>query len=139
MCRTPRSSSSPRPPPTFTRPGSHTRCSSTSTGTTTRRTRTSSRESRAGCGSRFRRASIPPYDVGKPWAEAREQYAESLLAEIETLLPGFRDQVTFTDTATPETMEHYTLNHRGAIYGWEATPNQSTGKRLKQRAPIDGL
>ena len=84
-------------------------------------------------------SSIAPYDVGRPWAEAREQYAESLLGEIETLLPGFRDQITFTDTATPETMEHYTLNHRGAIYGWEATPNQSTGKRLKQRAPIDGL
>ena len=61
------------------------------------------------------------------------------LVPTEERMERFRDQITFTDTATPETMEHYTLNHRGAIYGWEATPNQSTGKRLKQRAPIDGL
>jgi len=84
-------------------------------------------------------SSIAPYDVGRPWSEARDDYVEPMLAEIERLLPGFRDRITFMDTATPETMERYTLNHRGAIYGWEATPTQSTGKRLKQRSPIDGL
>src|SRR5439155_1595907 len=84
-------------------------------------------------------SSIARYDVGRPWSEARGDYVEPMLAEIERLLPGFRDRITFMDTATPETMERYTLNHRGAIYGWEATPTQSTGKRLKQRSPIDGL
>jgi prolycopene isomerase len=84
-------------------------------------------------------SSIAPYDVGMPWAQAREHYVESMLGEIERLLPGFRERMTFMDTATPETMERYTLNHRGAIYGWEATPNQSTGKRLKQRSPVEGL
>jgi len=84
-------------------------------------------------------SSIAPYDVGRPWAEARDAYAEAMLPEIERLLPGFRDQMTYMATATPETFERYSLNHSGAIYGWEATPNQSTGKRLKQRSPIHGL
>ena len=84
-------------------------------------------------------SSIAPYDVGRPWREARDDYVEPMLDEIERLLPGFRQQMTFMDTATPETMEHYTRNYRGAIYGWEATPTQSTGKRLKQRSPVEGL
>ncbi len=33
----------------------------------------------------------------------------------------------------------YTSNTRGALYGWEATPGQSTGKRLRQSSPIEGL
>lgn len=84
-------------------------------------------------------SSLAPYDIGIPWAEARPAYTEAMLAEVEAVLPGFREQTTFLDTATPETFERYTLNRHGAIYGWAATPNQSTGKRLKQRTPIEGL
>jgi prolycopene isomerase len=84
-------------------------------------------------------SSLAPYDIGEPWSQARERYKESMLDEIEAVLPGFREQMTFVETATPETFERYTLNDRGAIYGWAATPNQSTGKRLKQRTLIDGL
>lgn len=84
-------------------------------------------------------SSLAPYDLGVPWSEARERYAEAMLEEIEEVLPGFREQMTFVESATPEAFERYTLNSRGAIYGWAATPNQSTGKRLKQRTPIEGL
>jgi prolycopene isomerase len=84
-------------------------------------------------------SSLAPYDIGRPWPEARERWTEAMVDEVEELLPGFRDQVTFMESATPETFERFTLNQQGAIYGWAATPNQSTGKRLKQRTPIDGL
>ena len=36
-------------------------------------------------------------------------------------------------------MERYTLNLRGAIYGWEQTPDQSTTDRLPHRTPVEGL
>jgi phytoene dehydrogenase-like protein len=84
-------------------------------------------------------SSLAPYDVGVPWSEARERWTESLTDEVEAVLPGFREHTTFAETATPEAFERYTLNHRGSIYGWAATPHQSTGKRLKQRTPIEGL
>jgi prolycopene isomerase len=84
-------------------------------------------------------SSLAPYDVGVSWPEARERYTESLLDEVEAVLPGFRGNTTFVETATPETFERYTLNDRGSIYGWAATPHQSAGKRLKQRTPIHGL
>jgi phytoene desaturase len=84
-------------------------------------------------------SSLARYDIGIPWSEARAAFTESMLAEIEEVLPGFAKQTTFVESATPEAFERYTLNRRGAIYGWAATPNQSTGKRLKQRTLIDGL
>lgn len=84
-------------------------------------------------------SSLAKYDIGVPWADARERFTESMLGQIEVVLPGFREEMTFLETATPETFERYTLNTRGASYGWAATPNQSTGKRLKQRTPIEGL
>ncbi len=84
-------------------------------------------------------SSLAPYDVGTPWDDAAEGFTEQMLAELEDLLPGFRESCTFSETATPLTMERYTLNRQGAIYGWDATPAQSTGRRLRQRSPVDGL
>lgn len=84
-------------------------------------------------------SSIAPYDVGSPWPRERERWTELLLAALETMMPGVRDHLSFVESATPLTLESHTLNHRGAIYGWEPTPAQSLGKRLKQRAPIAGL
>jgi prolycopene isomerase len=84
-------------------------------------------------------SSIAPYDIAGGWDEARPAWDELLLDEIESLLPGFRREVVFTTSVTPPALERYTSNHRGAIYGWEATPGQSTGKRLRQASPIEGL
>ena len=41
--------------------------------------------------------------------------------------------------ASPRTMERYTLNHLGALYGWEATPGDTGVDRLSHRTPIEGL
>jgi prolycopene isomerase len=36
-------------------------------------------------------------------------------------------------------MERYTLNHHGAIYGWEPTPKQTGAARLGRKTPVEGL
>jgi prolycopene isomerase len=83
--------------------------------------------------------SLMPYDIGEPWAEAKGRMTEALIDRVEALLPGYRDSLTFVDSATPETFETYTLAHDGAIYGWENSPNQTLPKRLPQETPIPGL
>jgi phytoene desaturase len=83
--------------------------------------------------------SLMPYDIGEPWEQAKERYTEQMLARAEQVLPGYRDSITFLDSATPETFEHYTLAHEGAIYGWANTPNQTMPKRLPFETPIGGL
>jgi prolycopene isomerase len=80
-----------------------------------------------------------PYDIGTPWEEARERYTQLLVDEVEALMPGFRDNMTYLDAATPLTFERYTSNQQGAVYGWENTPQQSQPKRLQHRLPIEGL
>jgi len=84
--------------------------------------------------------SLAPYEIGKPWAEEGERYAEQMLRDFdEALFPGLRDNLTFMETASPLTLERFTLNHRGAIYGWAVTPNQTGTKRLAHDSPVEGL
>lgn len=83
--------------------------------------------------------AFAPYDLGAPWAEEKGRYEEMLLAETDRLLPGFRDGLTFADSGTPLTLERFSLNHRGAIYGWENTPEHTASKRPSHATPIDGL
>lgn len=80
-----------------------------------------------------------PYDIGEPWEQAQPRYQELMIDEVEHVLPGFRDGITYVESANPETFERWTGNHRGAIYGWENIPNQSTPKRLPRVAPVEGL
>jgi phytoene desaturase len=83
--------------------------------------------------------SLMPYDIGEPWSDAKARYQEELIDRVEAALPGYRESITFVDSATPETFERYTLAQNGAIYGWENTPNQTMPKRLPFETPIGGL
>jgi len=83
--------------------------------------------------------SLMPYDIGEPWSEAKARMTEQMVDRVERLLPGYRESITFIDSATPETFHDYTLAHEGAIYGWENTPSQTLPKRLPQQTPIEGL
>jgi phytoene dehydrogenase-like protein len=83
--------------------------------------------------------SLMPYDIGEPWEQAKDRYTEQMLARAEQVLPGYRDSITFLDSATPETFERFTLAQEGAIYGWANSPNQTMPKRLPFETPIGGL
>ena len=79
-----------------------------------------------------------PYH-GVAWSERKDEYVKRILGEIEELIPGIRDSLTFIEGATPMALERYSLNKDGALYGWENTPAQTLTKRLSNRTPIDGL
>jgi prolycopene isomerase len=85
--------------------------------------------------------AVAPYrrGDGKNWWEERDRYADALLGEFETLVPGLRDNLTSLQAGTPLTIERFTRNHQGATYGWALTPNQIGGKRLAHEAPVAGL
>ena len=137
-----------------TKSGSPPRSSSTTTGTTTRPGPTSRPDDGRDVAQRP--------DASRPLARSRRRaprhlhvadalrHRRALVARegsrhradgrsIEALLPGYRDSITFLDSATPETFEQYTLAQSGAIYGWENTPNQTMPKRLPHVTPIEGL
>jgi phytoene desaturase len=84
-------------------------------------------------------SSLMAYDIGEPWEQAKPRYTELMLQAAERALPGYRNAITFADSATPATFQRYTLASDGAAYGWENTPDQTVPKRLDYRTPIEGL
>jgi phytoene desaturase len=83
--------------------------------------------------------SLMPYDIGEPWPRVKPGLTEAMIDRVDALIPGYRDSITFIDSATPETFRDYTLAQNGAVYGWENTPNQTLPKRLPQETPVQGL
>jgi phytoene desaturase len=83
--------------------------------------------------------ALLPFDAGVSWREEKDRYTELLVDEMDAVLPGFRDNLTFVEGATPHAMERYSLNNAGALYGWENTPDQVGTKRLNNKTPIEGL
>jgi len=83
--------------------------------------------------------SLAKHDIGRPWQEAIGAYAERALAAWEHTFPGLTDSISFMETATPQTLERYTGNTDGAIYGWENVPRQTGGLRSPHVCPLEGL
>jgi prolycopene isomerase len=83
--------------------------------------------------------SLAPYDIGRPWDEAAEDYTRVVLDSYERVFPGLRESVTFLETATPQALERHSLNRNGAAYGWENVPSQTGGKRSPHITPLPGL
>lgn len=83
--------------------------------------------------------ALVPYDVGRPWTEVKESFTEAMVAGLDRALPGYRDGLTHLESATPHALERYSLNHKGAIYGWDNTPQQAGSRRLRHETPLEGL
>jgi all-trans-retinol 13,14-reductase len=70
----------------------------------------------------------------------KERMADELVQRAEeALLPGLSAAVEVREVGTPLTNLRYTLNYRGAVYGWDQTPDNSGSSRLPQTTPITGL
>jgi len=93
-------------------------------------------------------ATIMPYDFKGDWHESqgydkyvalKEEAAMKLVKRSEQFLPGLSSHIEVMEVGTPRTMERYSLNPRGTIFGWNNTPEQSMMNRLPQETPIDNL
>lgn len=84
-------------------------------------------------------STLARYDQDWRSTEQRERYTELLTDQMERLLPGFRDRLTFLEAATPLTLERYTRNWQGAMYGWDHTPQQTVPRRMSHDTPVEGL
>ncbi|HVP31519.1 MAG TPA: NAD(P)/FAD-dependent oxidoreductase [Myxococcota bacterium] len=83
--------------------------------------------------------TLLPYDAVASWRDEKERLTEALLARAERAAPGLRAGISFAEAATPRTLERYTRNGDGAIYGWEHSPEQVGLGRLALRSPVEGL
>lgn len=54
----------------------------------------------------------------------KEEVAQTLINRLELLIPGIKDSVEYYEVGTSKTVERYTLNPQGAVYGFSQTPER---------------
>jgi len=96
---------------------------------------------------------IAPLDYGffRPWREkawrkrgldyeaVKERIATALLGFVESRIPGFRAEVSYSELSTPLTVENFTGHRDGGIYGFPGVPRRTGLKSLGSKTPVQGL
>jgi prolycopene isomerase len=62
-----------------------------------------------------------------------------LLERFEAVLPGIREHIVTAQSASALTSWRFTLNHRGAMLGWEMSPGQLGSNRPAIAGPVKNL
>ncbi len=91
--------------------------------------------------------SVTYMDNYDTWAQlSTEEYRKTkkkeygrVLAILEQHLPGISSHVEVAELATPMTMERYTGNPKGAIYGFAQSIGQAGLDRFKNKGPLKNL
>jgi phytoene dehydrogenase-like protein len=79
------------------------------------------------------------YSSIKDWAAHKTSVENYITANLEHLIPGFSNQVVVKLSASALTSRRYTMNHRGAMLGWELAPDQLGTGRPDVTGPIKNL
>ena len=74
------------------------------------------------------------------WSNNKPRFLELLIDKIEnSTIPGLSKHIVYKEAATPYTLYRYTLNYKGAAYGWASTPSQLAAPGLRKPPFIHGL
>lgn len=61
----------------------------------------------------------------------KEEVAQIYIEKLERYIPGFKDAIEYYEVGTSKTVERYTLNPGGAVYGFAQTPQRTKLDALK--------
>jgi phytoene dehydrogenase-like protein len=79
------------------------------------------------------------YKDNEPYRALKSKLEDEMLARLDRLFPGSREDVVFRESATPVTHRRYTRATDGTGYGLAATPAQFMKNRPGYRGPIGDL
>ncbi len=83
---------------------------------------------------------LAPFMDKRFWDENRERIGEKLFTCALQNIPFLNTiNVKFRTTLTPQSIYKWTLNLKGAVYGWASTPSQFTIPGFTQNTSISGL
>jgi len=89
-----------------------------------------------------------PYHYQERWGggdpvkyrHIKEEFSQKILQQLEgKLIPDLRNHLLFYEAATPLTLERYTGNEMGAMYGLASIPKQVGNLRPPHQTIIPGL
>lgn len=76
----------------------------------------------------------------KYWDNNKNKLLESFIDRLEKyVIPDLSKHIIYKEAATPFTLYSYTLNYKGAAYGWASLPSQLFTPELRQTTSIKGL
>ena len=76
------------------------------------------------------------YDYKAPWYTCKKETADRMIERAECIVPTLKGRISYSEAATPFTLERYTGNFAGAAFGWEqGLENQ----RTSVKTPMPGL
>ena len=83
--------------------------------------------------------TLVPYGAESRWRASKNRLTDRLLEMAGRHFRGLGESLAFVESGTPRTLERYTRNTDGALYGWELSPAQVGSGRLSGATPIPGL
>ncbi|MCB1032346.1 MAG: hypothetical protein KDD47_00745, partial [Acidobacteria bacterium] len=79
------------------------------------------------------------YDAVADWSAHKVALEKALFRHLEEVVPGISERVVVRLSASARTSWRFTLNQRGAMLGWEMSPEQLGEGRPDIEGPVDGL
>jgi phytoene dehydrogenase-like protein len=79
------------------------------------------------------------YESIQDWNGHKASVEDYILRSLERCLPGLADRIVVKLSASAHTSHRYTLNHHGAMLGFEMSPEQLGEKRPDIRGPFKNL
>jgi phytoene dehydrogenase-like protein len=73
------------------------------------------------------------------WDAHKAEVEDFVVGHLERVIPGVRDRIVVRLSATARTASRFTLNHSGAMLGWEMSPEQLDDGRPGILGPVSGL
>lgn len=83
--------------------------------------------------------TLLPYGEAGQWRSSKRRMLDRLIDRADGCFDGLKQNLVFAEAGSPRTMERYTRNRGGALYGWEISPSQVGPGRLENVTPIEGL
>lgn len=79
------------------------------------------------------------FDSTQDWAAHKTAVEEYIFQSLERCIPGLSSKIVVKLTASAHTSYRYTLNHHGAMLGWEMAPDQLGENRPMIHGPFKNL
>ena len=79
------------------------------------------------------------YDAVEDWPRHKREIEAFVFANLERVIPGIGEKIVTRSSASARTSWRFTLNHRGAMLGWEMSPEQLGAGRPTPETAIAGL
>lgn len=73
------------------------------------------------------------------YEKKKHEVARIYLDKLEKIVPGSTKEIEYYEVGTPKTIQKYTLNTGGSVYGYAQIPRQAGIFRLPNKSPVENL